>query len=55
MDYLLIHDAEEIAAMWGDFNSRGPGWRKRLKQGFEAMNIAYPECEFAARMGRATA
>lgn len=55
MDYLLTHDAEEIAAMWVDVNSRGPGWRKRLKQGFEAMSAAYAECEFAARMGRATA
>lgn len=54
MDYLLTHDTEEIAAMWADVNSRGPGWRKRLKQGFEAMDAAYAECEFAVRMGRAT-
>ena len=52
VDYLLTHDAEEIAAMWVDVNSRGPGWRKRLKQGFEAMNALYPECDFAARMNR---
>lgn len=50
MDYLLTHDAEEIAAMWVDVNSRGPGWRKRLKQGFEAMDAAYPEYDFAARV-----
>jgi hypothetical protein len=49
MDYLLTHDAEEIAAMWADVNSRGPGWRKRLKQGFDAMSTLYPECDFAAR------
>jgi hypothetical protein len=54
MDYLLTHDTEEIAAMWSEVNSRGPGWRKRLKQGFETMNTGYPECDFAARMGSAT-
>lgn len=26
--------------MWADVNSRGPGWRKRLKQRFEAMYAA---------------
>lgn len=55
MDYLLTHDTEEIATMWVDVNSRGPGWRKRLKQGFVAMNEAYADCEFSARIGRATA
>lgn len=54
MDYLLTHDTEELAAMWTDVNQRGPGWRKRLKQGLVAMNTAYPECDFAARIGRAT-
>lgn len=54
MDYLLTHDTEEIATIWGDVNSRGPGWRKRLQQGFAAMSEAYPGCEFAVRVGRAT-
>ena len=54
MDYLLTHDTEEIATMWTDVNNRGPGWRKRLKQGFETMNTLYPECDFAARMDQAT-
>jgi hypothetical protein len=55
MDYLLTHDTEEIATLWADVNSRGPGWRKRLKEGFETMNALYPECDFADRVGRATA
>ena len=55
MDYLLTHDTEEIATLWVDVNSRGPGWRKRLKEGFETMNALYPECDFADRVGRATA
>ena len=54
MDYLLTHDAPVMAAMWTDVNNRGPGWRKRLKQGFGAMDAHYPECDFAARIGRAT-
>ncbi len=55
LDYLLTHDTAEIAAMWVDVNSRGPGWRKRLKEGFDATHTLYPECAFAQRMERATA
>lgn len=54
MDYLLTHDTEEIATIWGDVNSRGPGWSKRLKQGFASMNEAYAGREFAVRMAGAT-
>jgi hypothetical protein len=54
LDYLLTHDTAQIAAMWTDVNSRGPDWRKRLKEGFDAMNTLYPECAFAARMAQAT-
>jgi hypothetical protein len=54
VDYLLTHDTVEIAAMWSDVNSRGPGWRKRLKEGFDAMNAQYPACTFATRMAQAT-
>ena len=55
MDYLLVHDTAEIAAMWVDVNERGPGWRRRLKEGFEAMNTLYPECAFASTIERVTA
>jgi hypothetical protein len=55
LDYLLVNDTAAIAAMWADVNGRGPGWRKRLKEGFAAMNGLYPECDFAAKMVQATA
>ena len=55
VDYLLTHDTQEILSMWSDVNQRGPGWRKRLKEGFDAMNTLYPECKFATRIAQATA
>ena len=55
IDYLLVHDCAEMAAMWVDVNARGPGWRKRLKEGFEVMASLYPDCDFAERIRRATA
>jgi hypothetical protein len=54
LDYLLTHDTAEIAARWTDVNSRGPGWRRRLKEGFDAMNTLYPAYTFATRMAVAT-
>ena len=53
MDYLLVHDAAEIAAMWQGVNARGPGWRKRLQEGFQVMTALYPACDFAKRLERA--
>ena len=54
MDYLLLHDAAEIAALWQDVNARGPGWRKRLQEGFQVMTALYPACDFGRRLERAT-
>ena len=53
MDYLLVHDAAEIAALWKDVNARGPGWRKRLQEGFQVMTALYPACDFSKRLERA--
>lgn len=50
IDYLLVHDAQEIAAIWVDVNARGPGWRKRLSQGFKMMTTLYPDCDFQGRL-----
>ena len=55
IDYLLVHDAAEIAALWRDVSARGPGWRKRLDEGFQVMNTLYPECDFEKRLERAMA
>jgi len=49
-DYLLINDTTEIARMWVDVNNRGPGWRRRLAQGYAAMQRAYPQCAFEKRL-----
>ena len=53
MDYLLVHDTADIAAMWGDVTARGPGWRRRLKEGFGMMVGLYPGCDFFGRLERA--
>lgn len=53
MDYLLVHDTADMAARWQDVNARGPGWRKRLQEGFQVMNALYPACDFEKRLARA--
>lgn len=50
MDYLLTHDAAEIGSLWIDVNARGPGWRRRLDQGYKTMVLKYPECNFDLRL-----
>jgi hypothetical protein len=50
MDYLLTHDAVELGQLWLDVNARGPGWRRRLDQGYQAMQAQFPTCEFASRL-----
>lgn len=55
IDYLLVHDSAEIAAMWLDVSARGPGWRKRLNEGFNVMATLYPECDFQRRLDRVLA
>jgi hypothetical protein len=52
IDYLLVHEAAEIAALWKDVNARVPGWRKRLEHGFQVMNALCPACDFGDRLGR---
>jgi hypothetical protein len=53
IDYLLVHDTAEIAAMWLDVDGRGPGWRTRLSQGFKMMTTLYPDCDFQGRLDAA--
>jgi hypothetical protein len=53
IDYLLVHDAAGIVVPWKDVNARGPGWRKRLDEGFQVMCALYPECDFGNRIARA--
>jgi hypothetical protein len=53
MDYLLLHDAEDIAGMWRDVIARWPGWKRRLTQGFQMMNLQYPDGRFEERLEQA--
>jgi len=50
IDYLLEHDAVGIGSMWMDVSERGPGWRRRLEQGYAAMVKVYPEYHFDDRL-----
>lgn len=50
IDYLLANDPVELGQLWLDVNDRGPGWRRRLDQGYEAMVAARPEGEFQVRL-----
>jgi len=50
VDYLLTHDALELGLLWRDVNARGPDWRRRLEQGYQAMRVQYPDCDFDSRL-----
>lgn len=49
-NYLLTHDEVQIGAIWNDATTRGPGWHRRLAQGFKAMVLRYPQCDFDQRL-----
>lgn len=34
---------QDLIDAWSDAMSRGPGWRKRLTEGFDALNTKYPQ------------
>ena len=50
LDYLLNEDAEEIGALWVDVMGRGPGWKRRLEEGFNTAVRMFPDRSFASRM-----
>ena len=50
VDYLLANDALEFGLLWRDVNARGPGWRRRLEQGYQAMRAQHPKCDFDGRL-----
>ncbi len=55
LDYLLDDDGDELIERWEDCTRRGPGWRKRLLQGWKAMAAANPEAMFTERLQTALA
>lgn len=50
IDYLLAHDAVEMGQLWIEVNERGPGWKRRLDQGFKALLASHPACDFDIRL-----
>ena len=50
LDYLLNEDAEELGALWVDVMGRGPGWKRRLEEGFNTAVRMFPDRSFAPRM-----
>ena len=50
IDYLLTHDPVEIGQLWIDVHDRGPGWRRRLDQGFKALLATHSGCDFDIRL-----
>lgn len=41
-DYLAVRDRRALRAAWKDANGRGPGWRRRLKEGLTALERTHP-------------
>ena len=50
IDYLLEHDEIEFCQLWMKVEERGPGWQRRLKQGFKEICNLRPECNFDDRL-----
>lgn len=50
-DYLATQDRRALIRAWKDAFNRGPGWRKRLKEGLAAVERLHPESAKAAALG----
>jgi hypothetical protein len=55
LDYLLDHDTLALADSWNDVHSRGPGWRSRVQQGWQALCERFPDIPFEDRLRSALA
>jgi hypothetical protein len=40
----------ELGLLWVNVNARGPGWQRRLLQGYQAMVALHPQCDFDLRL-----
>jgi hypothetical protein len=47
IDYLSSRLPDMLQDAWSDLLSRGPGWRKRAKQGFDALTQRHPGIDCA--------
>ena len=51
LDYLLENDGDLVRESWEDASSRGPGWKQRLREGWEALNTKFLAQRFVERLG----
>lgn len=47
VDYLQRHDVGALADAWADAAGRGPGWRKRLRSGYEQLAVTHPDLDLS--------
>ena len=45
IEYAQANDRRSLEGAWSDALARGPGWRRRLKQGVAALKSRYPDDE----------
>ena len=50
IDYLLDHDGDELIHTWEDVARRGPGWARRLLNGWHMLTEAFPDADFTERL-----
>lgn len=47
IDYLSSREPDALQEAWNDLLARGPGWRSRAQEGFEALQQRHPHIECA--------
>lgn len=50
LDYLLDYDSDLVQQSWRDVCSRGPGWSKRLRAGWQSLLLSFPQQGFQQRL-----
>ncbi len=52
LDYLMTHDAFELAQSWRAARARGTGWAQRLDKGMKRLHGQFPNADFSRRMAK---
>ena len=50
LDYLLENDADLVRESWEDAMHRGPGWSRRLREGWEGLTKKFASQRFSERL-----
>lgn len=53
LDYLLTEDADLVTDIWRDVVGRGKSWESKLRDGFKALERAFPDQKFESRLSAA--